>query len=295
MVAGRIAAGSPRRSSHRNSLGDRRRRRSVVSQATTMLQTNEEFVMGSYKPKPKPHDPKDDPNQDQDQKQSNLQGQAQGQAQAQARLAVQSLDSKSDNKNDNDNRNNDNSNDSKNDNDNKNTNVNENKLDNKLANNVDDKIDNKVNGDVNVDVDLDLKADGLSSPVIDLSHMFQNYGDAIVPQVVTQTLNGGGNQFDIQQVNNVVDNDWLSDPNVTYSGAGGDFKMDAKAEGGDVKMDTKIGDIAGDTASGIRAHADAAITQDAFTQNITQGANIQFNSITMNVAGHDLQDSHDLG
>ena len=84
------------------------------------------------------------------------------------------------------------------------------------------------------------------------------------------------------------------DPKVTYSG-NGDFKIDAKAEDGDVKMDSKIGDIAGDTASGIQARADATITQDAFTQNITQGANIQFNSITMNVAGHDLQDSHDLG
>jgi hypothetical protein len=139
------------------------------------------------------------------------------------------------------------------------------------------------------------KADGLSSPVIDLSHMEHNYGDAIVPQAVNQTLDGGGNQFDIQQVNNLVDNDWLSDPKVTYGGSGGDFKMDAKAEGGDVKMDSKIGDIAGNSASGVQAHADAAITQDAFTQTITQGANIQFNSITMNVAGHDLHDSHDIG
>jgi hypothetical protein len=84
------------------------------------------------------------------------------------------------------------------------------------------------------------------------------------------------------------------DPKDTYSGDGG-FKIDAKAEGGDVKMDTEIGDIASDNASDIQERADAAITQDAFSQNITQGANIQFNSITMNVAAHDLQDSHDLG
>jgi hypothetical protein len=108
-------------------------------------------------------------------------------------------------------------------------------------------------------------------------------------------LEGNGSQFGVQQVNNLVDNDWTIDPKVTYIGNGGDLKIDAKAEGGDVKMDSRIGDIAGDTASGIQAHADAAITQDTFTQNITQGANIQFNSITMNVAGHDLQDSHDLG
>jgi hypothetical protein len=121
-------------------------------------------------------------------------------------------------------------------------------------------------------------------PKDDPNHMYQNYDGAIVPQVVTPALEGNGNQFDIQQVNNLIDNDWTIDPKVTYSG-----------NGGDVKMDSKIGDIAGDTASGIQAHADAAITQDAFTQNITQGANIQFNSITMNVAGHDLQDGHDLG
>jgi hypothetical protein len=129
----------------------------------------------------------------------------------------------------------------------------------------------------------------------DPNHMYPNYGGAIVPQVVTQAPEGNGNQFDIQQVNNLIDNDWTIDPKVTCSGNGGDFKIDAKAEGGDVKMDSKIGDIAGNSASGVQAHADAAITQDAFTQNITQGANIQFNSITMNVAGHDLQDSHDLG
>ena len=132
-------------------------------------------------------------------------------------------------------------------------------------------------------------------PKDDPNHMYQNYGGAIVPQVVTPAPEGNGNQFDIQQVNNLIDNDWTIDPKVTCSGNGGDFKIDAKAEGGDVKMDSKIGDIAGNSASGVQAHADAAITQDAFTQNITQGANIQFNSITMNVAGHDLQDSHDLG
>jgi hypothetical protein len=37
---------------------------------------------------------------------------------------------------------------------------------------------------------------------------------------------------------------------------------------------------------------DATLTQDAFTQTITQGANIQFNSITMEVAGNNLTDDH---
>ncbi len=71
--------------------------------------------------------------------------------------------------------------------------------------------------------------------------------------------------------------------------------MDAKIEGGDVKMDSKIGDIAGNSATGAIASADAALTQDAFNQTITQGANIQFNSVTMNVAGDDWSDEHNLG
>jgi hypothetical protein len=65
--------------------------------------------------------------------------------------------------------------------------------------------------------------------------------------------------------------------------------------GGDFKMDSKIDDAIGDTASGVHATADTVLTQDAFNQTITQGANIQFNSNTMSVAGPDLQDSHDLG
>lgn len=255
--------------------------------------------------KPRHKDPRPDQNQDQDQdqKQGQLQGQLQGQAQGQgqiqgqAQLAVQSLDSKSDNKNENDNKN-----DNKNSNENKVDNKVDNSVDNKLDNNVDNKlenkventVDNKVNVDVDVKVDLDLKADGLSSPVIDLSDLSCVSGSVIMPDVVTQNLTGDGNQFNIDQVNNLVDND-LNFSNFSYDGKGGDFKMDAKAEGGDVKIDSKIGDIAGAAASGVTAHADAVITQEAFNQTITQGANIQFNSITMNVAGHDFQDSHDLG
>jgi hypothetical protein len=247
-------------------------------------------------------DQKQDQDQDQDQKQANLQGQLQGQGQFQ--LAVQSLDSKSENDNENDN-DNDNDNDNKNSNENKNENEIENKVDNKLANEVDNDvdnkienkventIDNKVNVDVDIDVDLDLDADGLSSPVIDLSCLSDVHGSIIMPDVVNQTLNGNGNQFNIDQVNNLVDNDNVSSPSVSFSGT--DFDMDAKAEGGDVKIDSRIDDISGNTASGVNASADAVLSQEAFNQTITQGANIQFNSITMNVAGDDFTDSHNLG
>jgi hypothetical protein len=255
----------------------------------------------------KKYDPKDqDQDQKQDQAQANLQaqlqGQGQGQAQGQGQLqfAVQSLDSKSENENDNDNKN---ENDNKNSNevDNKLDNKVDNSLDNKVDNNIDNKIentvDNKVNVEVDVKVDLDLDADGLSSPVIDLHH-FTTTDSVVMPDVVNQTLSGGGNQFNIDQVNNLVDNDTNSSYAVYNGGPAGypgsGFDMDAKIDGGESKIDgAHMGDAVG-AGAGISSSADAILNQSAFDQNITQGANIQFNSITMQVAGHDLTDSHDI-
>ena len=258
------------------------------------------------KPQRKPsHDPKEDQDQKQDQSQAQanlqaqLQGQGQGQAQGQGQLqfAVQSLDSKSENENDNDNKN-DNSNDNKNSNEveNKLDNKVDNSLDNKVDNNIDNKIentvDNKVNVEVDVKVDLDLDADGLSSPVIDLHH-FTATDSVVITDVVNQTLNGGGNQFNIDQVNNLVDYDTNTSSAHYTSGGGGypgsGFDMDAKAWGGESKIDA--GDIGNRT--NVASSADAVLNQSAFDQNITLGANIQFNSITMQVAGHDLNDSQD--
>jgi hypothetical protein len=65
--------------------------------------------------------------------------------------------------------------------------------------------------------------------------------------------------------------------------------MDAKIEGGESKIDAgNLGERASAASS-----ADAAINQSAFDQNITQGANIQFNSITIQAAGDNLDDSND--
>ena len=145
-----------------------------------------------------------------------------------------------------------------------------------------------------MDVDLDLKADGLSSPVIDLGQ-FHTYGSVIMPDVVTQTMTAG-NQFNIDQVNNLVDNDvnWSS---ATYNGGGGgawhdpgaSFSMDAKIEGGESKIDADNIESRANVASS----ADAAINQSAFDQNITQGANIQFNSLEIQSAGTTLTDDDD--
>ncbi len=270
-----------------------------------MLLNEQEFVM-SYRSRR--HDPDQDQDQkqdqDQDQKQANLQAQlqgqlqGQGQAQGQAQLAVQSLDSKSENDNENEN-DNKNSNDNKIDNDldNKVENSVDNKVDNELDNNVENKIENTIDNKVNVEVDvkIDIDADSLSSPVIDLSCLSDVHGSIIMPDVVNQKLDGDGNIFNIDQVNNLVDRDDTSGSEISFQGGEGDFKWEAEAEGGDTKMDSKIDDVIGDSASGAIASADAALSQEAFNQTITQGANIQFNSITLNVAGDDWSDSHDLG
>jgi hypothetical protein len=66
--------------------------------------------------------------------------------------------------------------------------------------------------------------------------------------------------------------------------------MDAKIEGGDARL--TAGEI-GDRAN-VASSADAVLNQSAFDQNITQGANIQFNSITIQAAGDNITDN-DIG
>ena len=104
--------------------------------------------------------------------------------------------------------------------------------------------------------------------------------------------------------NNLVDNDTNYSLASYYSGGGGSgglwhdpgagFSMDAKIEGGESKIDSAtMGNTAG-AGAGISSSADAVLNQSAFDQNITQGANIQFNSITIQAAGDNLTDSHDI-
>lgn len=257
------------------------------------------------------HDPKhDDPKSDLP---SGLQGQAQGQGQAQAQgqfqVAAQSLDSKVDIENNNDNKNsndnkNENSNDIKNDIDNKVDNSVDNKLDNKVDNSIENKVDNKVSNtvenkvDVKVDVDIDLDLSGYApsdNDIIDIEQIQGIEGSVVMPDVVNQTLNGDGNQFNIDQVNNLVDNDSLYNPKV--SAEDGKFNWDVKAEGGWVDVgDAKV-NMTGDGSTfgdAVTSTADAIVSQEAFTQNIVMGANIQFNSIEMSVAGNDLTDDHSV-
>jgi len=276
------------------------------------------------------HDPKDDgqdQKQDQDNKQAQLQGEAQGQlqgqAQGQAQLAVQALYQESDNKNDNKNEN-ENKNENKVDNDvdnkveSKVDNDVDNKVENKIDNDVENKVENKVDVDVKVDVDLGIDSLPSDDDLIDIEHLeATNLTGAIVnfANDIYQDVHGDGNDnaFNIQQVNTLVDNDQLGDPKVSYSAGGGggsdhgmfDHKMDpwgdsgssggfsmwADAKGGH----TTVNDIdqsadTGSTLTGGNASADAVISQEAFTQNIVQGANIQFNSADITVVGDDATD-----
>ena len=120
-----------------------------------------------------------------------------------------------------------------------------------------------------------------------------------MPEVVNQTLNDG-NMFNIDQVNNLADNDHLSHASVNFSadGAGswcdpsdgGSFSMDSHIHGGT----TYAGNLGSLDHASTGVSADAAVTQSAFNQTITLGANIQFNSQTI-TAGHDFQDDHHTG
>jgi hypothetical protein len=263
-----------------------------------------------------------DQDQDQDQKQDQrqaelqaqlqaqgqLQGQAQGQGQGQYQFALSENKNENENKNESENKNdNKNDNDNKNENENKNENKNEvkNELDNKVDNDVDNKIENsvenkvetKVDTDVAVDVKVDLDLDDLGpaqdNDVIDIDWIKDIDGSVVMPDAVSQTLTGDGNQFNIDQVNNIVDKDFLWSAEVKNDGK---VDWDIKAEGGEAKIDDIKADIdgRGNTMGDVgTATADAIATQEAFTQNIVMGANIQFNSIDMTVAGDDITSGGD--
>jgi hypothetical protein len=231
----------------------------------------------------------------QGQGQGQLQGQAQGQGQGQWQYA--GVESYSGNENGNWNGN---SNESANGNLNGNGNLNENLNGNLNANlNV-----NKVDVDVKVDVDLSARL-GIAedNDAIDIDSIGCFEEGIVMPDVVSQTLDKGNN-FNIDQVSNLTDNDDVYRPSVSYENGGiegcgcgaasaaGDFSMTATATGGDAK--SMVGDITGDDGafSGIgAAAANATLTQEAFTQHIATGANIQFNSIDQTVVAGDLSDA----
>jgi hypothetical protein len=253
--------------------------------------------MSRYKPRRDP-----DQEQDQDQKQD--------QHQSQWQFALNWNENDNDNKNENENENknyNENKveNDVDNDLDNKLANKVDNDVDNDLENKVENDVDNKVENtvenkvetkvDVDVEIDLDLKGDladlGLhDDDVIDIDDIKDITGSVVMPDAVAQDLKGDGNLFNIDQVNNLVDHDYLNDPKV--SNYDGKFEVDIeKLDGG--KSEAKVDDIdikdsVATEVGNATATADAIASVEAFTQNIVMGANIQLNEINITNAGDDL-------
>src|SRR5690606_28151812 len=116
---------------------------------------------------------------------------------------------------------------------------------------------------------------------IDLSGIHGIEDSLIMPDVVNQTLNGGGNQFNIDQVNSLVDNDHLSNPSVNFNGGGGSgydwcdpcdpssgggFNMEAHVNGATATINGAMGSL--DHGS-VGVSADSVVDQSAFNQTIT--------------------------
>src|SRR5262249_1584602 len=140
-------------------------------------------------------------------------------------------------------------------------------------------------------------------PLLDASiNVDHNDGIAFsMPDSVDQLVNGDGNNalFNLDQVNNLVDNDHLGSATVSFSAnveSHGDpwhgsatpiFSQSPSASGGASSADHASAAGHDGSPASITASADAPITQDAFTQSIVMGANIQFNSATFTAVGHD--------
>jgi hypothetical protein len=263
---------------------------------------------------PQPHHPDQDQDQEQDQAQAQAelqaqlqgQGQGQGQHQGQSQYAAQAVETSTWNSSANENGNlngNLNANGNLNGNLNANENLNHNEVVNDIANTVETAV--TVTVDVGVGVGVDAGACCPSDDdVLDIESIQGITQSIVMPDAVSQTVTNG-NAFNIDQVSNLTDNDTLSNPTVTFNGGGvdpddwccdaaeaaGDFTMTATASGGTAS--SVIGDLSNDygTQSGVgAAAANATLTQEAFTQHIAMGANIQFNSLDIHVAG-DITDS----
>ncbi|SPJ25979.1 hypothetical protein [Palleronia abyssalis] len=177
----------------------------------------------------------------------------------------------------------------------------------------------------NKDLDLDLAVrDAFNTDDSDTDLLdWNDVGGFEIDSLIADALNGAGNDmaFSLDQTNQLTDNDRVSDPDVIYNGGtpggtggmggegdayphaypadagdggpggAGGFYQTANANGGTASMhDFNAGGAAGgagDDAMDMSSmtSADAALTQEAFTQNLTLGANIQYNLAEMSVVG----------
>jgi hypothetical protein len=214
---------------------------------------------------------------------------------------------------------------SHNDNDNYNTNGNTNYDSNLNGNgNLNANANFNVNSTcVTVDVKVDATVDsqtpdaGDQNVGIDMGHLYIDAADLsgglfLLPNNITQTLNGGGGtdtQFNVEQVNNLVANNNASGITLTNDDS---FSTSQSADGGtatgiglpssgdEKSVWDKMDHAQQQAASEIDSHnsgdgntftnsADASAnnTVDAFTQSIVMGANVQLNNFATTVTGHD--------
>jgi hypothetical protein len=150
--------------------------------------------------------------------------------------------------------------------------------------NADGNLNGNLNDNVNHNTDtvcVDVSVDASVTPLIgDLSDATALY----MPQDIAQNFNAGGTDTAIalDQINSLVANNSAQDlHNSDHSSMWG---SGASETGG-----VTVGDITqGALATGeLQGATSAAATVDAFTQSIVLGANIQNNSFTLAITGHD--------
>jgi hypothetical protein len=150
--------------------------------------------------------------------------------------------------------------------------------------NADGNLNGNLNDNVNHNTDtvcVDVSVDASVTPLIgDLSDATALY----MPQDISQNFNAGGTDTAIalDQINSLVANNSAQDlHNSDHSSMWG---SGASETGG-----VTVGDITqGALATGeLQGATSAAATVDAFTQSIVLGANIQNNSFTLAITGHD--------
>ena len=130
-----------------------------------------------------------------------------------------------------------------------------------------------------VDVKVDLSAS--LAPPVDLGE-----GAIYVPQTIDQYIDGGhagvNTEIALDQINSLISNGTANGDYV--SNWGSSIYTSAHDSG-----DAQVGDVSqGALATGVlTAGASTAATADAFTQSIVLGANLQNNTFTMTITGHD--------
>ena len=196
-----------------------------------------------------------------------------------------------------------------------------------MINGVENDVNNHVNVSVNVDANVHADSGVPSqSDVVHMEGLHIEHLDGsflVMPDFGTQSIGGNGDNFHVDQVNNLVNNGEFSnigtglyavsmsdgggygDPGCytpelfggsNHGGAGSSFSFaqNGTSTGG---TSTDSGSMTGEHGSITGSASSAAsVTQEAFTQHLVLGSNIQYNSSPISVVGGDsyADGSHDI-